>query len=185
MTEARFEPRGYLRFDLASGRLATRDDRRHLVIPAEVLEAAGSAEGLAEAARSWGKAQGKTLASFGGGDALEAPPEQFLTDLAHLLATLGWGRCELETWGDVLFAVVGDAPSGGGARVLGALLAGVFEAVGGQRFECIPMAEGRFLLCGAEGADAIRGWVEAGARPGEVVSRMQSGEHLGDDGTRG
>jgi hypothetical protein len=179
MTAVRFEARGYLRFDLAAGRVASRDDRRHVVLPAEVLEAAGSRAELVEAARRWGTAEGQALAALGEGDVLSDPPERFLTDLAHLLATLGLGRCELESWGGVLFAIVDGAPGGGGAEaVLSGLLAGVFEAVAGAPFECVPMPEGRFLLLGREGVDKVRAWVAGGARAGEVASRMLAGEHL-------
>ena len=178
MSEARFEPRGYLRFDLGAGRIATRDDRRHLVVPAEIVEAAGAEGTLAEAARSWGREQGKALAGLVPGHVLDEPPESFMTSLAHLLATLGWGRCELESWGGVLFAVVAEAPAGAGAAILGELLAGAFEAVAGESIECVPMEDDRFLLLGAEGAGEVRGWVGAGARAGEVVTRMLAGEHL-------
>lgn len=187
MTEARFEPRGYLRFDLAKGLVEARDRGRHLVVPAEVLAAAGSEEGLVEAARRWGRELGKALADLADEDALSETPERLVTDLAHLLATLGFGRCELESWGGVLFAVVDGAPTGAGRDVLAGLLAGVFQAMASERFECVPVqdeAGTRFLLCGAEGIDLIKGWVSSGARPGEVVQRMLAGEHLGD-GARG
>lgn len=178
MSEPRFDPRGYLRFDLAAGLLASRDDRRHLVLPASVLEAADDEAALAEASRQWGEEQGRALVDLSGGASLGEAPEPFLTDLAALLATLGWGRCELEAWGGVLFVVVEDPPAGAAAKVLAGLLAGVFDAVSGERFACVPMQEGRFLLLAEDGVAPVRRWVEAGARPGEVVSRMRAGEHL-------
>lgn len=182
MTEAHFQPQGYLRFDLGQGQVSTPDKRRHLVVPAEVLKAVTTGEELQEAARRWGEEQGASLARLVGSDVLEQPPETFVTEVAHFLATLGWGWCEVESWGGVLFVVVQQAPRG--AAVVGILrgfLAGAFSAASGQRLECVPIPEDgrtRFLLTGPESAGAIAAWVESGATAGQVVGRMMAGEHL-------
>lgn len=182
MTEAHFQPQGYLRFDLGQGQVSTPDKRRHLVVPAEVLKSVTTGDELYEAARRWGEEQGASLARLVGSDVLDHPPEAFVTEVAHFLATLGWGWCEVESWGGVLFVVVRQAPRGAAvAGILRGFLAGAFSAASGQRLDCVPIAEDgrtRFLLTGPEWAGEIRAWVEAGATAGEVVGRMMAGEHL-------
>jgi hypothetical protein len=182
MTEARFQPQGYLRFDLSQGHLSTPDERRHLVVPAELLKAAATGDELDGSARRWGEEQGASLAGLVGADVLEQPPERFVTELAHLLATLGWGWCELESWGGVLFVVVQKAPHGGAVvKILRNFLAGAFSAASGQRLECVSIPEEgriRFLLTGPESSAEIQPWVDAGAGAGEVVGRMMAGDHL-------
>ena len=64
---------------------------------------------------------------------------------------------------------------------LSSFLAGVFTAVGGERFECVPLTtEGtiRFVLTGPEGANEIQSWVDDGAEVSDVVGRMHKGDHL-------
>ncbi len=181
MSTARFEPRGFLKFDLNQGQLSTRDKRRHLVVPVELVKAAGEGTGLSQAARTWGEEQGAALASLIGEDVLDGSPEQFVTELGHLLAALGWGQCNLEAWGGVVFVVAEHAPRGGAAKILSSFLAGVFTAVGGERFECVPLTtEGtiRFVLTGPEGANEIQSWVDDGAEVSDVVGRMHKGDHL-------
>jgi hypothetical protein len=182
MTEAHFQPQGYLRFDLGQGQVSTPDKRRHLVVPAEVLKSMTTDDDLHDAARRWGEEQGASLAKLAGADVLEQPPETFVTEISHFLATLGWGWCEVESWGGVLFVVVQQAPRGTAvAGILRGFLAGAFSTVSGERLECVAIAEDgrtRFLLTGPENAGEIRAWVEAGATAGEVVGRMMAGEHL-------
>ena len=181
MTEASFQPRGYLRFDLAHGLASTPDKRRHLVVPAEVLREADRGEKLDEAARRWGEEQGEHLAGLVGDQLLQLPPERFLTELSRLLATLGWGWCTLESWGGVLFVVVQQAPRGAARRILQHFLGGVFTAASGHKFVSIAIPEGntcRFLLTGPENEPTISEWVRAGATAGIVASRMLAGEHL-------
>jgi len=189
MTEASFQPQGYLRFDLSQGKISTPDKRRHVVVPAELLTASGDGAELEAAARSWGEEQGKSLASLVGKKLLEEPPERFITELARFMATLGWGWCELEAWGGVLFVVVQHAPRGSGVRILRSFLAGVFSAASGQPFGCVAIADDgstRFLLTNPESAALIEVWVEKGAKVGDVVSRMLQGEHLaGSQAKRG
>lgn len=181
MSEGSFQPQKYLRFDLSQGLVSTPDKRRHLIVPAELLRAAGSAEDLVGAARRWGEEQGINIRNQAGEDILDQSPERFVTELSHLLATIGWGCCELESWGGVLFIVVKQAPRGAANEILNGFLAGAFSSASGQRFDCVPLVESgltRFLLTGPEYAVSIRSWVENGATPGEVTSRMLAGEHL-------
>jgi len=178
MSGMSFEPRGFLQFDLASGRLQTRDRHRHFVVPEQLIAAAGDGASLSRAARKWGAEQGRLLAGPSKSSALEGSPEVFLSSLGNLLASLGWGRPELESWGGVLFVVVSEPPTGTGAEILAAFLSGAFEALAEERFDCVPMADGRFLLVGATGAAAVRNWVGQGAGAAEVVTRMLAGEHL-------
>ncbi len=79
MTEASFKPKGYLRFDLSQGLVSTPDKRRHLIVPAEIINAAGTFASLEEAARSWGQEQGKALVSIAGEDVLEGLTSEVLT----------------------------------------------------------------------------------------------------------
>jgi hypothetical protein len=182
MTEAHFQPQGFLRFDLGQGQLSTPDKRRHLVVPAEVLKAATTGDELDAAARRWGEEQGASLAGLVGADVLEQSPERFGTELAHFLATLGWGWCELESWDGVLFAVVHQAPRGGAVlRILRSFLAGALSAASGQPLGCVPVPEEtqtRFLFTGPESVAEIQRWVDAGATAAQVVGRMMAGEHL-------
>ncbi len=187
MTEASFQPQGYLRFNLDQGKLSTPDKRRHLVIPADLIGVAGKGDGLEEAARSWGKEQGIHLTKLVGKEVLEQSPERFITELSHLLATLGWGWCELESWGGVLFVVVRQAPRGSAVTILNNFLSGAFSSASGQQLACVPIPEDgacRFLVTGPENAGAIRSWVDVGTKIGEVVSRMLAGEHLSDAKTK-
>lgn len=181
MTEASFQPQGYLRFDLSQGQISTPDKRRHLVVPAELIGATGDDDALDDAAQRWGQEQGTALRSLIGGDLLKQPPERFITELAHVLATLGWGWCELESWSGVLFVVVERAPSGNAVRILRNFLAGVFTSASGQTFGSVAVSESgkdRFLLTTPDSADIIEGWVSKGATVADVVQRMLEGKHL-------
>lgn len=181
MSEARFQPRGFLKFDLRQGQLSAPDKRRYLVVPADLVKVAGVCTEMSEAARSWGEEQGAALMGLVGKDVLDRSPEQFVQELTHLLATLGWGLCELETWGGVVFVVARHAPRGGATVILAHFLAGIFSTIGGSRFECVPIQdEGtvHFVLTGPESEAEIRAWVEQGAEVAEVAKRMHAGEHL-------
>ncbi len=183
MTDASFQPQGYLRFDLSQGLASTPDKRRHLVLPAEVLRAVGNDESLDDAARSWGEEQGTSLANLVGDDVLTLPPERFVTELSHLMATLGWGWCTMESWGGVAFVLVQQAPRGGGLRILKSFLAGAFSTASGLKFDCVAIPDGstcRFLLTGPESSATIQGWVDAEASAGEVANRMLEGAHLSE-----
>lgn len=181
MSEASFQPAGYLKFDLSQGLLSTPDKRRHIVIPAELLRVLGSQDELESLARRWGEEQGNDLVKLIGGDALSKSPERFVTELSHLMATLGWGWCDLESWGGVLFLVVQGSPRGDANKILSKFIAGVFTSASSKKFECVCFAEdskNRFLLTGPEHVGTIQKWVDSGATAGEVASRMQSGDHL-------
>ena len=181
MTQASFQPQGYVRFDLAQGLASTPDKRRHLVIPGEVLRAVGDDEALDQAALRWGEEQGVALSKLVGDDLVEQPPERFVTELSHLLATLGWGWCQMESWGGVVFVVVRQAPRGGARRILERFLAGALSTASNQKIACVTISEGstcRFLVTAPEHHATIKGWVENGASAGEVASRMLAGAHL-------
>jgi len=178
-----FEPEGYLKFDLREGRLETRDaPARHLVVPVEVLEAAASARSLSRAARKWGEQVGGQLSELvGPGAVLDQPPETLVTELRLLLGTFGWGRCELESWGGVLFVIAHGPPGGAGRSILAELLAGVFTVLAGAPFESVVMSDvqpTRFLLLGPDGVKRVRRWVGQGNGTGAIVQRMLAGEHL-------
>jgi hypothetical protein len=181
MSEARFQPRGFLKFNLQQGQLSTRDKRRYLVVPAELITAASESDELAEAARKWGMEQGESLADLIGDSILDEAPEEFVTELTHLLASLGWGLCDFESWGSVLCVVAQNAPRGGATTILNHFLAGIFTSIVGERFDCIPVQRNGnvlFVLTGPEGASEVRAWVEQGAEIGEIARRMHAGEHL-------
>lgn len=180
MAEATFEPKGYLRFDLTAGQLSNRQARRHIVVPLEVVEAGDTAEHMREAARKWGGDEGKKIAALVR-DPLTSPPERFLTPMAHMLATLGWGVSELESWGGVLFVKVANAPKGAAVELLAGFLEGVFSSISKEPFVCVPFVEGkdpRFLLLGKPGAAKVEGWARDRLEASEVVRRMLAGEHL-------
>ncbi len=181
MNEARFQPRGFLKFDLERGQLSSRDEKRYLLVPAELISALGDDADLNQAARAWGEEQGAALAALIGEAVLREAPEQFVTELSHLLAALGWGACDLETWGEVAFVIARNSPAGGSTSILGPFLAGVFSAVGPERFECVRLPEPervRFLLTGADTASEVRRWADQGADVEEIVRKMHAGEHL-------
>lgn len=187
MTEASFQPQGYLRFDLSQGQISTPDKRRHLVVPAELIGATGDDAALDEAAQRWGQEQGKALRSLIGDDLMKRTPERFITELAHVLATLGWGWCELESWGGVLFVVVERAPSGNALRILRHFLAGVFSSASGKAFGSVTVSDNgksRFLLTTPDSVGVIEGWVSKGATVTDVVQRMLEGKHLSESRSR-
>jgi hypothetical protein len=181
MREARFQPRGFLRFDLRHGQLSTPDQRRYLVVPADLVRESDIDPEMKQAARRWGEEQGAALKGLVGPDVLERSPDELVNELAHLLATFGWGLCELETWGGVAFVVARHAPRGGATAILAQFLAGVFSAIGEDRFECVPIQRDGsvyFVLTGPECAAEIRSWVAQGAEVADVARRMHAGEHL-------
>jgi hypothetical protein len=147
MSDDRFDPSGYLVFDLARGRAVVPQDAGALVLPTEILERlaaesdAGMPGRLARALGEWLGGRLRARLAGGGADPVAASPEAFLSELNGLLAMHGLGRATIETYGDAMLlrpAPTVFAKSGAGA-FLEALFGGVFGAYLGHDTPCLAL----------------------------------------------
>jgi hypothetical protein len=186
-----FDASGYLRIDVGTGEMRTRDggERRHVTVPIELLtalaRAAGDREGggatMYAAGRTWGELLGAEIAADVTGS---SSPQEFSDRLAGPLAAMGWGRASIETWGQALVVSLTGMPGEGHERhLLAGVLAGVVSSVSGRQFACavvdrgLPAGEARFFVGSPRAVKAARRWHdESGSSIGEIVARLAAGQ---------
>jgi hypothetical protein len=143
MPEDRFDPGGYLTFELSRGRAGVPGAVGAVILPVEVLERiatdgdGGGPAGVARALGEWlGARLRERLAS--GGNAADASPESFVSALTGLLAVHGLGRAALETYGDA--ALIRAEPTifvKAGAAFLEPLFGSLFHGFLGHEVPCL------------------------------------------------
>jgi hypothetical protein len=183
MADDRFDPAGYLAFDLAHGTIgAARAGTPAVVVPREALVALSEEPGMlgfAALARAIGRWIAAALRERLGGAAAAhgAAPEAFLTALNGVLAVHGLGRLALETYGDVLLVRVESSPLAGppGERFFEELLASLLGDFLGRPVQCLalPDADEPCILVG--GPQAVRragDWRKEGASPEAIAARL-------------
>lgn len=194
MANDRFNPAGYLTFDLAHGRAAA-EKTGVLVLPLELLERltgetdAGALDRLARGLGEWLGKRVRDRLSAGGADPLSAAPETFLNELNGLLAVHGLGRAVLESFGEVLLVRLdGDVIAGvHGTAFFEALFSGVFTTFLGQDASCLAMETpgGRCLLVASPAAIRRAAQLRsAGVGPETIATRLYQEARAAREGGR-
>jgi len=194
MAETRFDPSGYLTFDLARGRIAAPSGGGLVALPAEHLaKLAGDAD--SGALGRLGKSIGEWFAGrlrerlASAGDPTAVPPETFLSELNGLLAVHGFGRAAIESYGDAVLLRVGAAVLAGpeGVAFYEAFFAGLFGAFLDQTVHCLAIdtPESRTVLVGSP--PAIRRAAQlrtAGVAPETIATRLHQESRAARKGAR-
>ncbi|MEC7521884.1 MAG: hypothetical protein VYE22_18515 [Myxococcota bacterium] len=177
MADASFDPGGYFEFDLAKGAVRARGGERVLVLSDDVLAPLISAAvegGDLTAVRKMGRQLGDAVLGQLGGSAGERPIEEVLGHAAAILSLFGWGRLEMERWGDALVASLEALPALDDDHLgVAALLGGLLSALGGTEVACVPVGRGgRFMVVDPSVAQQIWKWARGGDDVGAIVSRL-------------
>jgi hypothetical protein len=187
MAQPSFDPGAFFTFDLRGGQVQTRAGRRVLVLSDTVLAplvAAAVASGDLTVVRRLGRHIGEEVRVSLGGSADEVPVDVVLGHLGGVLALFGWGRIQLDRWGDALVARVEHAPAIDTEQLaLAALLGGLFSSVTGRDVACVPVGEtAEFILVAPAIAETVWGWARAGQDVAGIVARLapEAGASGGD-----
>jgi hypothetical protein len=177
MAQPSFDPGAFFTFDLRGGQVHTREGRRVLVLSDSVLAplvAAAVANGDLTVVRRLGRHMGEEVRASLGGTADEIPVDVVLGHLGGVLALFGWGRIQLDRWGDALVARVEHAPAIDTEQLaLAALLGGLFSSVTGRDVACVPVGTNvEFLLVAPVIAETVWGWARTGEDVASIVARL-------------
>ena len=177
--EARaFDAGGFFEFDLATGSVKDRDGERVVVLTEAVftpLVQSAVASGDLTALRELGGALGERVKALVSGTRGASPSAVFDAIAGHL-AVFGWGRLQVQRWGDALALRLKDAPAHDEhGLAVSALLGGVMSALGESDAACVPVADGSFLLVAAEIAEEVWGWAQEAEDVGALVARLAPG----------
>ncbi|MBI5500030.1 MAG: hypothetical protein HY907_07285 [Deltaproteobacteria bacterium] len=194
MPEDRFDPSGYLTFDLARGSASLPDAASAVVLPADVLErVAGGKDGIGPAlvARPLGEWLGARLRerlAAGGGNPADASPESFLAQANGLLAVHGLGRISLEAYGDaVLLRTELVVLPKAGAGFLEPFCSGLFGAFLGREVPCLALdgPGGACVLIGSPPAVRRAAQLKAAGVPAETIAtRLHQESRAAREGKR-
>lgn len=176
---ASFEPGGFFEFDLAKGSISARDGGRVLVLSDSVVAPLVSAAvegGDLTAVRKLGRQLGEATAKAIGGAAATQPAEDVLGHAAAVLSLFGWGRLEVQRWGDALVATLRELPRLDDEHLgMAALLGGVFSALADEEVACVPVSDdGTFLLVNPSVAQQVWKWSRGGEDVAAIVGRLTS-----------
>jgi hypothetical protein len=185
MSQTAFDASGFVRFDLASGRIRSAADETLALVPRRLLDLLAPGGTLVAAARDWGRVHGERLAAAARKPGDPAPIEALADALGGVLAVAGLGRVTVETRGDaLLFRAVtpGGSPESGAAPtrdLLAGFIAGFLTAIGPAGFDVLPLsgtADEQLLWAGNPTAVArVRAWVDGGDEPLQALDRLSRG----------
>jgi len=173
-----FDAGNFYEFDLATGSVKDRGGERVVVLTEAVftpLVQSAVQSGDLTALRELGSALGARVESAVGDHGAASPSAVFDT-VAGLLAVFGWGRLEVQRWGDALALRLNDAPAHDEhGLAVSALLGGLMSTLGGSDAACVPVADGSFLLVAADIAEEVWGWAQEAEDVGALVARLAPG----------
>jgi hypothetical protein len=181
MSQTAFDASGFVRFDLARGRIRSAADEDLALVPLRLLGLLPPGDGLVAAGREWGRIHGERLARAG----REAPIETLADALGGALAVAGLGRLALETRGDALLfrvAPAGDTlpdESAAGRDLLVGFIAGFLTALEPAGFEVVELCRdsgSRLFWAGnPAAAGRVRAWIAGGVEPLQALDRLAQG----------
>lgn len=178
MPEPQFDPGAFFQFDLAHGAVRARGGTRVLVLSQSVLApliATAVQNGDLTAVRALGNQLGQSVASSLGHGPMDRSPEAVLGHAANLIALYGWGRLQLERWGDALTLVVEELPPLDDDNLaVAALLGGLFSTLSEQEVACVPIGTtNRYLMVDPQIAEYVWSWSKDGESLGQIISRLE------------
>lgn len=173
-----FDAGNFYEFDLAAGSVKDRGGERVVVLTEAVftpLVQSAVQSGDLTALRELGSALGERVQAAVG-DHAAASPSSVFDAVAGLLAVFGWGRLEVQRWGDALAMRLHGAPQHDEhGLAVSALLGGLMSTLGGADAACVPVADGSFLLVAAEIAEEVWGWAQEADDVAALVARLAAG----------
>ncbi len=181
MEEPKFDPGGFLEFDMAKGAVRARRGGRVVLLPEGVLKSvvqvAMASGQSSDAFRELGEFVGARVVDSLGAHVSDASPEAVLGHLSATLSLLGLGRAQIETWGDAMVVEVVGAPDLGRTEgVIERVIAGVFGALTGTRVECAATGQNRFLVLHPDALAGVRARIADGASLAELIGTLHGGE---------
>lgn len=177
MTNLAFDPTGFFEFDLAQGAVRTRAGERVVMVSESVLARLVSAAVKNQdltAVRRLGRQLGEIAAQSLPEPSPAGSPESILGLAAGVLGVFGWGRLELDRWGDALLARIDDLPTLDGDHLaVAALLGGLFSVLAEREVACVPIGGGAsFIVVEPSIAEQIWKWSRTGRSLAEIVSSL-------------
>lgn len=174
-----FDPGGFFEFDLARGAVRDRAGERVLVLSGGSLSpliTAAVKAGDLTAVRRLGKHLGEAAAR--GIDPRSSTPEVVIGRAADVLSLFGWGRLNVDRWGDALTARVDGLPELDDDHLgIAALLGGLFSVLAEREVACVPVSrDGIFLLVDPTVAQQVWKWSRAGDGVPAIVARLGAPE---------
>lgn len=177
MSDAQFDPGAFFKFDLAHGSVRARGGGRVILLSDAVLAplvTTAVSNGDLTAVRALGSQLGQMLGDELPGDEDSLSSEVVIGHAAALMALYGWGRLQLERWGDALvLEVEGLPPLDEDNLAVAALLGGMFSTLCGVEVACVPLAEqSRYVMVDPSIAEHVWGWSRSGRSLGEIVGAL-------------
>ncbi|MCB9595147.1 MAG: hypothetical protein H6719_20685 [Sandaracinaceae bacterium] len=177
MAAASFDPSGFFEFDLATGSVHARGTGRVLILSDSVvapLVSAAVGNGDLTSVRKLGRELGDCVVEQLGGGVLDAPVETVLEAAAGVLSLMGWGRLQIDRWGEALVASLEQIPHLDDDHLgVAALLGGLMSRLADREIACVPVsAEGHFLLVEPSVAQKVWKWSRSGDDIAAIVGRL-------------
>lgn len=181
MDQPQFDPNGFFQFDLAQGWVSAQGRDRVLLLTESVLAPLiGTAVrgGDLTAIRELGNQLGSYIASTLGKPAAELEADVVLAHAANVMALYGWGRLQLERWGDAIALEVEQLPPLDSENLaVAALLGGMFSTLSSREVACVPVgSSNRYLVVDPVVAERVWAWSKSGDSLGTIVSRLALAE---------
>ena len=175
--DAPFDPGGFYQFDLSNGEVRSRGGHRVLMLSEAALAPlinTAVQNGDLTAVRTLGTQLGKLIAAGLPGPADEVATSIVLGHAAGVLALYGWGRLELERWGDALVLTVhGMPPLDENNLAVAALLGGLFSRLVVTEVACVPLANSNcYLMVEPSIAEQVWSWARDGQALPAIIGRL-------------
>ena len=178
MESSQFDPGGFYEFDAASGAIKARGGQRVLVLSDALLTslvAAAAANGDLTPLRTLGNGLAKHAKDSLKGDATGGTPEVVFGAASAVMSVFGWGRLEVERWGDALALRVESLPMLDERRLAAAaLLGGLISGLSGEEAACVPVGE-QFLVVHPDVADSVWQLARSGGTLASIAASLQGG----------
>ncbi|MCC7536967.1 MAG: hypothetical protein IT379_12175 [Deltaproteobacteria bacterium] len=174
---SRFDPTGYLTFDLGTGKVHTRGGDRVVVLPDAALEAIASAPGAEHTFRALGKALAHEVSASLGSPAAGSTPEDVATHVGGAFSTLGLGAVSFVTWGPALSVSARHVPASVAPAALGALLETLIGELCGQELRLVLLSatvdgESTFAVVAPDAAPVVAEWATQEKNAAAVLARL-------------
>jgi hypothetical protein len=183
MDQSSFDAKGFIEFDLRSGKIRSAGSEQLTLVPTEVLAELEPGEPLKEAARDWGRVHGGRLKEHLSSKGKSGGMEALADHLGGTAAALGMGRLSVEIVGDaLLFRSKSKADSSaneGLNALMSGFLAGYLDALTGRSFDVAPLGPNEgdliFLAGNSNAVNRVFRWREEGVDLFAAIGRLSEG----------
>lgn len=177
MADQQFDPGGFYQFDMAQGSVRLRGGQRVLMLSEDVLAplvVTAVNNGDLTAVRSLGSQLGSLVAQALPGTASTLSPAAVVGHAANIVSLFGWGRLQLERWGDALvLEVAGLPPLDDDNLAVAALLGGMFSTLCKVEVACVPLSRSaKYMMVDPSIAEQIWAWSKGGESLSAIAGRL-------------